>query len=332
MLAYDPQPYDLVVPDNFPTMEIPLDNPLTVAGVELGRHLFYDPILSVDSSMSCSICHLQASGFTDNLAVSPGVDGIEGRRSAMSLIDVGFHTNGFFWDGGTATLEMQALLPVEDPIELHDTWPNVVSKFQRHKEYPVMFRSAFGIDHVDDITKELAAKALAQFERSVVSSGQSKYDRVVNGLDVFTDQELVGHNIFFDIEPDASRHAECGHCHNAPLFTINDFANNGIDNTDANLLDEGRAEITDFDLDLGEFKIPTLRNIFFTAPYMHDGRFATVDEVIDHYITGGHPARNLDPVMRELMLNADDRAALIAFIKTLEDPQVLSDPRYASPF
>lgn len=331
-IPYAPEPYELVIPDNYPQMVIPQDNPLTIEGVDLGRRLFYDPILSADSTMSCASCHLQSAGFTDNLPVSPGVDKINGRRSSMSLIDIGFHTQGFFWDGRSATLEEQALVPVEDPIELHESWPNVVTKFMRHDDYPRHFREAFGIDHINQISKELAGMAIAQFERSIVSSGESKYDRVVNGLDVFTDEELYGHNIFFDIEPDMTRHAECGHCHNAPLFTINDFANNGIDDTDESLLDEGRKEVTGMSLDMGTFKIPTLRNIFLTAPYMHDGRFQTVEEVIDHYSTGGHPARNLDPVLRELSLNAEDRSALIAFIRTLEDPDVLNDDRYSSPF
>lgn len=332
-ITYSPKAYDLVIPEHFPKMSIPADNPLTVDGVALGRHLFYDPILSRDSTMSCATCHNQKAAFTDNKALSEGIDGILGRRSAMSLVDVGFHTNGFFWDGSSESLESQALLPVEDPIELHDTWHNVEDKLRRHLNYPVLFRKAFGISKREEITKELAAKAMAQFERSLVSSGTAKYDRVVQGLDVFTDQELQGHDIYFDINDDISRHAECGHCHNAPLFTINDFANNGIDDVDGQVLsDLGRGAVTKVTFDNGKFKIPTIRNLASTAPYMHDGRLSTLDEVLDHYITGGHPSRNLDPVLRPLNMSADDRAALKAFIATLQDDAFLNDPRYASPF
>ena len=145
-IPYEPVDYELVVPCGFPTMEIPADNPLTVDGVQLGRFLFYDPILSADSTMSCASCHLPSGVFTDNLAVSTGIDGIAGTRSSMSLLNVGYFYNGLFWDGRASTLEEQALLPVEDPIEMHNTWPNVVAKLQVHENYPKMFRKAFGID------------------------------------------------------------------------------------------------------------------------------------------------------------------------------------------
>ena len=175
-IEYNPQTLEINYPATFPRLEQPQDNIMTVDGVELGRHLFYDPILSADSTMSCASCHFQSSSFTDNLAVSTGIDDIAGTRSSMSLINAGFYNTGLFWDGRADNLEDQALLPVEDPIELHDTWPNVVFKLQCTDNYPVMFRKAFGIEKSSEITKELAAKAIAQFERSMVSSGSSKYD------------------------------------------------------------------------------------------------------------------------------------------------------------
>lgn len=332
-IAYDPQPYDLVIPDHFPRMLIPEDNPLTVDGVVLGRRLFYDPVLSEDGSMSCSSCHLPRGSFTDNLSVSPGVTGETGTRSSMSLLNIGFNNNGFFWDGSAQTLEEQALLPVEDPIELHNSWPNVIEDLRADVVYPGLFRKAFGITAAEEITKELAAKAIAQFERTLVSSGKSKYDRVVAGEDIFTDEELLGHNIFFDIDPDVSRHAECGHCHNAPLFTTNEFFNNGLDNTDeGNLADQGREIVTGRPFDAGKFRVPTLRNIQLSAPYMHDGRFLNLDEVIDHYDTGVVFSRNVDPNLRVLELRSDDRRALQAFIETLSDPDFTTDERYSSPF
>lgn len=268
-----------------------------------------------------------------NKQFSEGVTGERGRRSSMSLLNVGFNNNGFFWDGRAASLEDQALQPVEDPVELHSMWPDVEDRLQSHLSYPRRFREAFGITDTTEITRDLAVKAIAQFERSLISSGQSKYDRVIAGDDVFTDEELLGHNIFFDIEPDVSRHAECGHCHNAPLFTTNEYFNNGLDEVDAGqLMDLGRAEATGIQFDIGKFRVPTLRNIFQSAPYMHDGRFSNLDEVIDHYDQHVKNARNLDPNLRILNLSEGDRNALVAFIRTLEDPIFLSDPRYQTPF
>jgi len=333
-IAYSPQAYELEIPEGFPQMEIPADNPLTVGGVSLGRHLFYDPILSIDSTQSCSSCHLQEANFTDNLPVSTGVDGIAGNRSSMSLLNIGFHNTGLFWDGRVKTLEEQALIPVEDPIELHDSWPNVESKLRRHSMYPKMFREAFGIENKREISRELAVKAIAQFERTLISSGQSKYDRVVAGTAIFTDQELDGFEIYFDINDDQSQHAECGHCHNAPLFTTNEYFNNGIDAVESleDFDDIARGKVTGLRFDNGAFKVPTLRNIEFTAPFMHDGRFETIDEVIAHYATGGHPADNLGAVLRPLSITDANKAALIAFIKTLQDDDFLHNQAFSSPF
>lgn len=333
-IAYAPQDYNLNIPSHFPQMEIPTDNPLTIDGVALGRDLFYDEILSQDSTMSCSSCHLQASNFTDNLAVSRGVDNIPGRRSSMTLLNIGFNNNGFFWDGRSTTLEDQALLPVEDPIELHALWPDVEQRLRRHNLYPEKFRKAFGISNKNEINRDLATKAIAQFERTLISSGTSKYDRVIAGTAVFSDIELDGHDIFFDINPDIKRHAECGHCHNAPLFTTNEYFNNGIDQV-MSLLDfpdAGKGKVTGFLPDNGTFRVPTLRNIEFSAPYMHDGRFQTIDQVVDHYITGGHIADNLGAVLRPLSLSDYDRQALIAFIKTLSDASFLENPMFSDPF
>ncbi len=333
-IPYLPESYQLIIPQGFPQMVIPADNPMTMAGVELGRHLFYDAILSIDSTQSCSSCHLVQSNFTDNLKVSSGVDGIAGTRSSMSLLNVGFANTGLFWDGRVMTLEEQAVLPVEDPIELHDSWPNVEQKLQRSSFYPKLFRQAFGIEQIGEIDRELAVKAIAQFERSLVSSGNSKYDRVIAGQAVFTDQELDGFEIFFDINENQALHAECGHCHNAPLFTTNEYFNNGIDQVGSlsDFADKGRGEVSGMIFDNGAFKVPTLRNIESSAPFMHDGRFATLDDVIDHYVSGGHPADNLAAVIRPLSLDEDNRAALKAFILTLRDPDFLENEAFSSPF
>ncbi len=329
---YDPVAYVQDVPNGFPALEIPADNPMTEAGVELGRFLFYDKLLSIDSTMSCASCHMQEFTFTDQLATTPGVDGINGRRSSMSLLNVAFFQNGLFWDGRAPSLEAQALGPVEDPLELHDTWPNVVNKLRRHEDYPRMFRAAFGIDSKTHMTKDLAVKAIAQFERQMVSSGQSKWDRVQANQAAFTDEELLGLDLFFD-ENDQVPDAECGHCHSPPLFSANDYFNNGLDEamTLQDFPDFGRGEVSMVDLDNGKFRAPSLRNIEFTAPYMHDGRFQTLEEVLDHYISGGKESPNKDALILELGLNNEHKEALIAFMKTLSEPdfheiEALSDP------
>ncbi len=336
-IPYDPQPFDLVIPDSFPQMEIPADNPITVAGQDLGRHLFYDPVLSADSSMSCSSCHLQNSSFTDNRAVSIGIDGIGGTRSSMSLLNIGFNYNGLFWDGRSLTLEEQALLPVEDPIELHNLWPDVIDKLQASDLYREKFRKAFGIGLASEITKELAVKALAQFERSIVSSGNSWFDQVIYGNDPtkqFEDDELNGFLMFFDQSNGALPDAECGHCHPAPLFTTDEYINNGLDpaSEPVDFLDPGYGTVTQFPSDFGRFRVPTLRNIALTAPYMHDGRFQTLEEVVEHYNSGGHHAPNIDPLITPLELTPEQQQDLIAFLKTLSDMDVVENPLYSNPF
>jgi cytochrome c peroxidase len=331
-LPYDPQAYPLAIPKNFPPMQIPADNPLTEAGVALGRKLFWDPILSRDSSMSCASCHLPQFSLTDGKAVSTGVDGVAGTRSSMSLLNVGFGNDGFFWDGRISTLEEQALIPVEDPIELHHSWPEVEKKLRSHPSYPAEFRAAFGIKDRKEITKALAAKALAQFERTLIS-GNSKYDRFLRGELFLDDDEEVGRQLYFDL-PDNLPDAECGHCHNDPLFTTNTYFNNGITPTDAdlNFPDLGRGKVTGLKIDRGKFKTPTLRNIEFSAPYMHDGRFKTLEEVIEHYNSGGHPAVNKDSNVRKLNLTNEQKRQLLAFIKTLRDTTFLNNPAFKSPF
>lgn len=334
-ISYSPIPVDLPILDPLPQMTIPEDNPLTEDGIALGRFLFYDPILSGNEKMACADCHLPKGGFTDNLAVSTGVDGITGLRSSMSLINAGYFTKGLFWDGRIQTLEEQALLPVEDVIELHNEWENVEEKLREHTDYPTRFRKAFGINTTEGITKELAVKAIAQFERSLVSAN-SKYDRVIRGEAFFdTDDELMGFDLFFD-EPNGLPDAECGHCHNAPLFTVNQYFNNGIDSVASleDFKDKGLGAITNNPFDNGKFRAPSLRNIALTAPYMHDGRFETLEEVIDHYNEGAHFADNIDPLImtKGLGLTDQHKKALIAFLHTLTDTSFVNNPAYQNPF
>jgi len=333
-IDYSPLAFEVDNLPEFPPLISPSDNPLTEDGIQLGRHLFYDPILSADSTMSCASCHNLELAFTDGLDFSVGIDGLMTPRSSMSLLNIGYNYRGLFWDGRVSTLEEQALLPIEDEIELHHTWTEVVADLQEHPEYPAMFRKAFGIDHSGEITQELAAKAIAQFERIIISGGNSKYNKVIfDNTQAFTEQESHGFDLFIDAGDGDAVDAECSHCHHGGLFMGDDFANNGLDSTAdyTNLLDQGRGGVTGFVVDMGKFKAPTLRNIAMTGPYMHDGRFATLDEVIDHYNSGGTPSPNKDQNIRPLGLSEYDKESLRVFLETLTDttykyPNLVSNP------
>jgi cytochrome c peroxidase len=302
--------------------------------------------------MSCSSCHLPNGSFTDNKALSKGIDGITGRRSAMSLLNVAYANNGLFWDGRSATLEDQALKPVEDVVEMHAKWVNVVEKLKNHKDYPTRFRKAFGISDRSEITKELAAKAIAQFERILISSGNSKYDRYKfkGESNLFDDEELDGFIMFNDDAlnqgvslPDA----QCFHCHGGLLNTGNKYFNNGLDSVGSldEFKDSGRFQATTNPTDKGKFRAPTLRNVAMSAPYMHDGRFKTLKEVIDHYSKNGTGASNEDPFIRQIGypiqgsnpikykgLNEYQKNAILKFLETLTDPDFVNNPDIQNPF
>lgn len=340
-------PYVLDIPANLPPMPIPQDAPLTVEGVRLGRHLFYEERLSGDNTMSCASCHAPAYAFTDSgRAVSTGIDGVAGTRSSMALINLGY-AQSFFWDGRSPTLEEQVLHPVRDPIEMHETWPHAVGELQADPAYVQLFDEAFGTTTIDSMK---AAGALAQFLRTMVSAN-SKYDKVKRGEATFTPDEAAGFTLF-QAEGGAPGEqiflpgggfvvgqggADCFHCHNeaAGLFTDEQFRNNGVQQLP--YTDGGRRNVTGDALDDGRFKVPTLRNIMLTAPYMHDGRFATIEEVIDHYDDGGHPGPTVDPFMKftdpdlTLGLTPQKKAQLIAFLNTLTDMDFVNDGRFSDP-
>ncbi len=331
-VPYQPTPVAAPVLAGAPAMLIPEDNPLTAEGIALGRMLFYDPILSKDSTVFCGNCHQQRRGFTDGKAISMGFGGRKGKRSAMSLANVGFHNKGLFWDGRVATLEEQAIHPVQDTLEMNLDWNIAEARLQQHERYPILFRKAFGIEYKEQITKDLVIRALAQFERTLVSQ-DSKFDQVKRGEAQLTEAEARGFAIYFDTSS-VLPHAECAHCHVDPLFADQDFFNNGIQKV--NILDDfpdkGRGAVNGNHFDNGKFKVPTLRNIVQTAPYMHDGRFKTLAEVIDHYASGGHFAENLNPNVRRLNLSERDKQDLIAFLNTLTDSVFLNNPMYENPF
>ena len=334
-IPYEPEFVDPPRPQGYPEMEIPEDNPLTEAGIELGRHLFYDPILSRDSTIACASCHFPSAVFSDHNALAIGIDNQVGPRSSMSLLDVGFFTNGLFWDGHAATLEELVVDPIQSPIEMHSAIPDVINDLQTHSNYPEMIRKAFGIERKEEIEVQHVTKSVSQFMRTIVSSGNSKFDQVFapDGTTLFTDAELNGYDMFFDISFDLPD-AECGHCHNAPLFTTNQFFNNGLqqDQGNLNFPDNGRGDVTGRYIDNGKMKAPSLRNIALRTPYMHDGSLKTLEEVVDHYNSGGHPAENRDPLIRPLGLSEQQKSDLIAFLHTLTDTAAIQNPRLSNPF
>ncbi len=328
-----PTPYSFEEPlAPLPQLVQPEGNALTLEGVRLGRALFYDPILSRDSAISCASCHHPERAFTDGRALPIGTDGRIGRRSAMSLVNVGFYYKGLFWDGRVATLEEQALHPITDPNEMAADWPLVLKRLEQHPSYRSWFEEAFQLSARQPIAPEQVAKALAQFQRTLISR-DSKFDRVKRGEDTFTESEARGWAIFFDADPLLSD-AECNHCHNEPLFTDQTFSNNGLDHapnlTEFN--DPGRAAISGKPTDAGRFRVPTLRNIALTAPYMHDGRFETLEQVLQHYNQGGHYAVNVSPNVRPLHLSNQDQADLLAFLYTLTDTTSLRQEAWQNPF
>lgn len=334
--VYATTPYELKIPSHFPTMIIPADNPMTVEGVNLGRHLFYEKKLSGDNSMSCATCHAPQNAFSDGSQFSEGVTGAMGNRNSMALINLGWD-QFFFWDGRSKTLEEQVLLPVENPIEMHDSWQNVIGELSADEKYRDLFYKAF---NDEEPNKKNAAKALAQFLRTMIS-GNSKFDVIyknANNLALtsaeqilfnqVTPEELAGYDLFNSLNG-----ADCLHCHNGPLMQVQKFSNNGLDETFSDL---GRGGVTNNPSDNGKFKVPTLRNIAYSAPYMHDGRFATLDDVINHYSNGIQMSETIDPLIEfanqgGVQLDVQDRALLKAFLLTLSDESFINNSEFKAP-
>jgi len=302
--------------DNILAPVIPIDNPQTVEGIALGKKLFFDPILSIDNTLACVDCHAPENAFTDSDKFSDGVDGIFGNRNSMPLFNLAWnYDEKFFWDGNTFSLEHQAFVPITDPIEMKSNWADVESKLQQHAEYPSLFEKAFGASNIDS---SLVTKAIAQFERTLISAN-SKFDKFLLGELNLSPEELNGFNVFMD-----EAKGDCFHCHGSdknPLWTDNIFHNNGLDETFADL---GLGAVTGDPADNGKFKSPSLRNLEFTAPYMHDGRFASLDDVINHYSQGLKNSSTIDPLMKKVDqggvgLTDKDKADLKAFLLSLSD-------------
>ena len=309
-------PYDIITPYGFPDMIIPEDNPMTFEGVELGRKLFNDPILSANNTLACINCHMPESSFSDPNQFSTGIDGFLGNRNSSALINLGW-SSSFNWDGSVKSLEEQAFEPVTNSLEMHNSWNNVENTLNQDEEYLLLFKQAYNIDYIDSTH---VVMAIAQFERTLISNN-SKFDKYSRGEEVFTKSELNGFAIF------NSEKGDCFHCHGTSLFTDNLFHNNGLDVEP--FLDLGLGKITENTSDNGKFKTPTLRNVEVSAPYMHDGRFATLEKVIEHYDSGGHFSSTVDPLMKKLgvglNLTNQEKSDLIAFLKTLTDYDFITE-------
>jgi len=311
-------PIYLEIPQGWPQHKYDFKkNPLTEEGFQLGRHLFYDPILSRDNTISCQSCHLQQTGFTHvDHQLSHGIEGRIGTRNSIALINLAWNTS-FHWDGGVNNLEMQPLNPITNHSEMDETLENVITKLQSSNKYRTLFTKAFGNEKV---TSQRVLKALAQFT-VMLKSSNSKYDKVIRKEENFTSQEQHGYDLF---------KFNCASCHTEPLFRSDNFEKNGL-TVDETLNDLGRIKITNKPEDYLHFKIPTLRNIQFTFPYMHDGRFKTLTEVVKHYNSLGQDKNLPKELAKPMHLSDNDRVDLVAFLTTLTDTEFLFNKRFSFP-
>ncbi len=314
-------PFPFQLSDTFPMPELPADNPLIAERVELGRRLFFDRTLSVNDRQPCSQCHSPALAFSDGRPLSMGTEGKLGRRNSMPLFNLAWKRE-FFWDGRAKRLRDQVLQPIQDPLEMHQGLPELVEKLSKDaRNYPPRFEAAFGSR---EITAEKLALALEAYLLSLTSC-DSKADQVFRGTEHFTAEEQRGFELFStEYDPRRGQYgADCFHCHGGPLFLSQSFGNNGLKLLNG---DRGRAEVTGKDYDVGKFAVPSLRNVALTAPYMHDGRFATLEEVVRHYASGITRSATLDPNLAKhpdggVPLSEADQRALVAFLRTLTDPR-----------
>lgn len=310
-----------VIPDGWPQPVYRFErNPLGEKGFILGRELFYDPLLSKDNTISCGSCHQQFVAFAHaDHDVSHGILGRLGTRNAPALFNLTWHPS-FMHDGGVNHIENQPLAPVENPLEMDEKIGNVINKLQASAKYRRLFNDAFGSE---EVTYQRFAQAFAQF-MGMLYSYNSKYDIVMRkeGTASFSDEEQRGYNLF---------RAKCATCHKEPLFSDFSYHNNGLP-VKPSVNDSGRAHITLNPADLYKFKTPSLRNIALTKPYMHDGRFETLEQCLNHYNGGVTNTVNLDPQLQGgIPLSAQDKQDLIAFLKTLTDYKLLFDKKFADP-
>ena len=321
---YQPTRYHLKVPPGFPDYFSDENNPLTLEGIALGRKLFFDPILSRKDNISCGSCHLQEAGFSDPAQFSLGTHGGRTAVQSMPVQNIAWMPQ-LFWDGRAKSPVDQAFQPVANPIEMDLSWNEAVRKLQDDAFYPDLFSQAFGTTEIDSL---LVSRAIVQFEMTIVSS-ESKFDKVLRGETQFSELEAFGSELVFNTEE-----GDCFHCHGSILATDNLFHNNGLD-IDANLA-PGRFDVTENDEDFGKFKTPSLRNLVFTAPYMHDGRFNTIRQVIDFYSECVKVNRNIDNLMKQahqggIQLSEYQKEALEAFLLTMTDSSIVTNPDFSDP-
>ena len=338
--TWEATPYYIEIPAFFPPMDIPADNPMTEEGIKLGRLLFWETALSLDHSISCGSCHAPSSNFSDPNQFSSGVNGTLGDRNASVICNLGW-SSSFFWDGRAMTLEEQIRAPVEHPLEMNVSWEVVVERLMNDDfgelDYPQLFFDAFGDGN---ITEDLSVKAIAQFVRTMISS-DSKFDRWRKGETELTAQEFFGYELFLkeggdpEVNPGGQFGADCFHCHGEAGLQFSDylFHNNGLDPSFEN--DPGRVNVTGFVLDSGLFKTPTLRNVALSSPYMHDGRFTSLEEVVEHYNSGGVSSSTIDAFMKYttggLELAPQQKDAIIAFLHALTDTTFIQNPNFLNP-
>ncbi len=295
-------------------------NPLTQAGFQLGRRLFYETRLSRDGTISCASCHSQFSGFSHlDHALSHGIYGLFGTRNAPGIFNMAWKTS-FFWDGLETSLEKQPIHPIENPVEMDFKMADVITFLSGDAAYRTRFHDAFGDE---SITEDRVNKAFAQFMSTLVSSN-SRYDKHVRGEagDDYTDRERQGLAIF---------RQKCATCHAEPLFTDNSFRNNGL-KMNSGLQDSGRIGVTKLATDRMKFMVPSLRNVALSRPYMHDGRFTTLEAVLEHYNSGIVPSTTLDTLLTKgIPLSTDEKSALVAFLKTLSDTIFTKDTLFSQP-
>jgi cytochrome c peroxidase len=308
-------------PTNFPDTKYNIaDNSPTPAGFKLGKALFYDGILSRDGSISCGTCHQQNFAFTHHEHdVSHGIDDKLGQRNAPALQNLAWY-NTFGWDGGVNHLDFFSVQPVQNPVEMDEKLSNVLEKLRNHATYPKLFKDAFGDE---EITTDRFLKALSQFMLMMVSNN-SRYDKYLAGKVTLSDSEMKGLQLFEN---------KCSSCHQGVLFTDLSFRDNGLSPTARQ--DVGREKITLVTTDKYKFKVPSLRNIEFSRPYMHDGRFSTLEQVLNHYQTNVKNNPNLDPLLKKpndtfgIDLTEEEKINIIAFLKTLTDETFLKDERFS---
>ncbi len=326
-----PQAVSLEVPANFPPITNMPSNPLTKEGIELGRRLFYDKRLSGINQLSCASCHRQDIAFADGIALSNiGASGNTLHRNAPALINMAWANNGLFWDGGSTNLESQAFAPLASADEMHQELFELVSELRSIPDYAERFRFVF---NDNEIRTGNIVKALAQFQRTFISAG-SRYDK-------YRRYEAGGTLSSLELQGMQLVRTKCEGCHKGELFTDNDYHNNGIDDdfSDNSFegIFQGRYRITNNPADLGKFKTPTLRNSMLTAPYMHDGRFATIEQVLNHYSAGVLASPSLDPLVKQnggqpgIPLTAEEKGAIIAFLKTLTDSAFIANQHLSKP-